>query len=117
MPAKLGLPKRDSGSTRTRAFFIDHVASNRLIELRENRGLSPERLARLINERAEAEGWEVGAVHESTIRRIEGNPRKNVPGVVPSIRVQVVIALFFGIDRQEIWRPGRAIEMELEVSA
>lgn len=87
--------------------FIDLEAAARVRDLRESRGLSPEALAERISAKAAAEGWDIGTIHAYTIRRIEGNPAKQVGGRVPGIRVQCVIGLFFGVDHREIWKANR----------
>ena len=85
---------------------VDPTAAERLRELRG--WLSPEALADAIEKRAKAENWPMGAVDAYTIRRIEGIPgRLDRPPFVPSMRVQVVIATFFGVDRRAIWEPGK----------
>ena len=90
--------------------FFDVNAGATLIELREGLGLSPEALAKRIAERARRENWDVGAVDAWTIREIEGNPAKGKLPRIPKIRVQVVMAMFYGVDRRDIWKPGRAVE-------
>ncbi len=82
-------------------------------EMRERKGMSPERLAVAIAAFAADQGpeWDYGTVDAYTIRRIEGNPRRGRLGAVPGIRVQHVLASFFEIDRELIWRPGAQIEV------
>lgn len=93
--------------------FIDPDASQTLKDLREAQGLSPKDLAAEIKHMASRRGaaWTRGAVDEYTIRRIEGKPEEHRHGFVPTIRVQFVIATFFGVDRREIWKPGRKVRV------
>lgn len=83
--------------------FKDEGAGALVRELREERGLnSPEALANDVRLKARTEAWgERGAVDAWTIRQIE---RK---GRVPGVRVQFVLAHYFGVDRRAIWVPGR----------
>jgi hypothetical protein len=80
--------------------LIDHIAADKLIHLREARGLSPEGLSLAIKRAAPDAAWrERGAVDAHTIRRIERR------GHVPSPRVRFVLAQFFDIEPGEIWAP------------
>jgi DNA-binding XRE family transcriptional regulator len=81
--------------------FTDHFAATRLIELREQAGLSQEGLAQALKRKAREEGWYKlhGAVDAFTIRRIERD------GHCPSERVRMVIALFFDCQPRDIWQP------------
>lgn len=86
--------------------FLDYGAGSLLRELREDRGFnSPEALAADLKAQAHTAPWgERGAVDAWTIRQIEGKGR------VPGIRVQFVLANYFGVDRRTIWVPGRQRE-------
>lgn len=81
--------------------FIDQIAAAQIRDLRETAGLSQEGLARALRLKAEREGWyhERGAVDAFTIRAIEQLDH------LPSLRVQMALSLFFGVDRRAIWRP------------
>jgi lambda repressor-like predicted transcriptional regulator len=93
--------------------WTDPTAADILRELRAREGWSPEALANAIAERARKENWRKGTVDAYTIRRIEGIPgRADRPPLVPYLRVQVVIATFFGLDRREIWQPGKQTKLE-----
>lgn len=80
--------------------FTDSHAAERLVELREAAGLSPEHLAKEITAMAKSAGWTKGAVDAYTIRRIEKDPYP-----VPTVRVQFVIAHYFGLAPHELWQP------------
>lgn len=88
--------------------WTDARAAARIEELREDRGLSQEGLASAIQLLAKTEGWYKvhGAVDAFTIRRIERDEH------VPSERVRLVIALYFGVQPRDIWEPRnrRAVE-------
>ena len=83
--------------------YTDFVAAERLTTLREDRGLEQEGLAKAIRRHALKQGWlkegGYGAVSADTIRSIEKD------GHYPSLRVQLALALFFGVDRREWWKP------------
>lgn len=82
--------------------LIDHFAAQRLREMREDRGLSPEQLASELRRAARSAPWgERGCVDAHTIRRIERH------GHVPGPRVQFVLANFFGCPMRDIWVPSR----------
>jgi hypothetical protein len=83
--------------------FVDKGAGHVLREMREERGLgSPEALAQDLRLKAKTAPWgERGCVDAWTLRQIE---RK---GRVPGVRIQFVLANYFGVDRREIWVPGR----------
>lgn len=80
--------------------FTDYVAGDRIATLREDRGLSREGLAKALRLHAEANGWlkpgGIGAVSAETVKAIE-------EGHLPSERVRLALALFFGVDRRSIW--------------
>lgn len=81
--------------------LIDIHAAERIVEMREARGLSPESLADDISRHALTNGWGVrGSVNAHTIRRIE---RK---GHVPGPSVAFVIASYFETVPHDIWRAG-----------
>lgn len=82
-------------------------------ELRERKGMSPERLAVAIADFAREQGpsWAHGTVDAYTIRRAEGNPRRGRLGAVPGVRVQYVLATFFGTTPEQIWQPGAQMEI------
>lgn len=83
--------------------LIDTYAAQTLVELRQERGLSPEALALAIAEEAKGLSFgQRGAVDAHTIRRIERH------GHVPGIRVAFVLANYFGKRPDEIWDPRRA---------
>lgn len=56
------------------------------------------------------DAWTRGTVDAYTIRRIEGKPEIGRPGFVPRLRVQFVIAKYFGVSHLEIWKPGARYE-------
>ncbi len=93
--------------------FIDPQASNLLRELREHRGLSPEDLAAEIKAMAMSLGpaWTRGTVDAYTIRRIEGTPDSQRPGLVPGPRVRFVIAHYFDKRPDQIWKSGRRVRV------
>lgn len=84
--------------------YTDNTAAERLIELREGRGLSQEGLATAIKRHARENGWlevgGIGAIDGVTIRKIEETNR------CPSERVRLVIALYFGVAIRDIWHPA-----------
>jgi len=83
--------------------LIDHAAAQRIRELREIRGFSPEALAAAIKDASKNAPWgERGAVDAHTIRRIEKH------GHVPGPRVQFVLARFFDLTPHELWQPRRS---------
>jgi hypothetical protein len=73
----------------------DHRAAERLYELRDARGLSPEQLTHELY-RAGLE-----PVCGSTIRRIERI------GAIPQHRTKHALATYFGLEVRDIWRPKR----------
>ena len=80
--------------------LIDHAAAQRIREMREARGYSPEALAAAIRDAAQDAPWgDRGAVDAHTIRRIEKT------GHVPGPRIQFVLASFFGLVPHELWLP------------
>jgi len=81
--------------------LIDFHAAQLLTEMREERGLSPEALAQQIAVRRDIAGLPTGrgTVDAHTIRRIERH------GHVPGPRVAFVLAAFFGMRPNELWRP------------
>lgn len=84
--------------------FVDYHAARRIKAMREELGLSsPEALAHEIRLQAVIADWgRRGTVDAHTIRRIEKR------GHVPSIRIQFVLAMFFGVRMRELWLPGAA---------
>lgn len=88
--------------------FEDHHAAATLRDLREDAGLSVERLAESIRRKAEQERWYKlhGAVDADTLRRIEDT------GHCPSERIRLVIALFFDRRPRDIWRPENRLTVE-----
>jgi hypothetical protein len=81
--------------------FIDHFAAQRLRQMREEAGLSPEAMADQIRRAAKTAPWgDRGAVDAHTIRRIERR------GHVPGPRVQFVLSNFFGTQMRDIWVPA-----------
>ena len=100
MPGSLRVFPTRSRQLRSR--WLDFHAASKLVELREERGLSQERLAAEIKRYAKEQGWfsAHGAVDAFTIRRIERD------GHCPSERVRLVIALFFGLSPSDIWSPA-----------
>lgn len=81
--------------------LIDDYAAQRVRELREERGMSPEALATDIHIAARNASWgRRGAVNAHTIRRIEG-------GHVPGLRVRFVIASYFGLAMGDLWPRSR----------
>jgi DNA-binding XRE family transcriptional regulator len=95
--------------------YADHVAAARLVELREDAGLSQEALAHAIKRYAQEQDWYKlhGAVDAFTIRSIERD------GHCPSERVRLVIALYFGAQPRSIWQPQnrRAVEARRRAAA
>lgn len=88
--------------------MVDFAAAQRIREMREARGYSPEALASAIREASKDAPWgDRGAVDAHTIRRIERS------GHVPGPRVQFVLSQFFGFAApHELWLPrsSRATE-------
>lgn len=81
--------------------LIDHYASQRLRDMRESRGLSPEALAQEIAAKAKSAGWGCrGTVDAHTIRRIERR------GHVPGPRIAFVVAAYFDLVPHELWLPA-----------
>jgi DNA-binding XRE family transcriptional regulator len=97
MPKSSGIPPKVKGATEV---LIDHAAAQRIREMREAQGYSPESLAAAIKAAAADAPWgERGAVDAHTIRRIEKH------GHVPGPRVQFVLANYFGLTVHELWEP------------
>ena len=87
--------------------LIDHAAAQRLREMREAQGHSPESLAEAIKLAAKDAPWgHRGTCDPDTIRRIEKR------GHVPGVRVQFVLANFFGLSVHELWRPAGSRNVE-----
>lgn len=83
--------------------LIDHAAAQRIREMREARGYSPEALSAAIKEAGKDAPWgDRGAVDAHTIRRIERS------GHVPGPRVQFVLANYFDLTPHELWLPQRS---------
>jgi hypothetical protein len=81
--------------------LIDVHGAQRLADLRESRGLSPEALSVEIYEAAMQADWgRRGGVDAHTIRRIERY------GHVPGPRVAFVLASYFDLMPHELWEPG-----------
>lgn len=82
--------------------YEDFSGADTIRRLREDAGLTWNGLARAIRRRAIAQGWNApdgpGALDPATIKAIE-------KGHLPSLRKQLVLALFFGVDRRDIWKP------------
>jgi ribosome-binding protein aMBF1 (putative translation factor) len=94
--------------------LIDIHAAQRIQEMREARGLSPEALAADIATHALSAGWgRRGSVDAHTIRRIERH------GHVPGPRVAFVMASYFGMPPHELWeaRNRRAAPSSRRVAA
>lgn len=80
--------------------LIDHAAAQRIREMREVRGFSPEALAAAIKDAGKDATWgDRGAVDAHTIRRIERH------GHVPGPRVQFVLSAYFDMTPHELWQP------------
>jgi hypothetical protein len=94
--------------------YIDTEAAALVRQLREKRGLSPEAMSKRISALAVAERSELGGVDPFTIRRIEGRPEKRKPGMVPSVRVARVVAGFFALEPDAIWKPDRRVYVAAE---
>lgn len=78
--------------------LIDTYAGQRITEMRQALGMSPEDLAADIAEAAATAPWgKRGAVDAWTIRRIESK------GHVPGPRVMFVLANYFGMVPHELW--------------
>lgn len=91
--------------------MIDHVAAQRIRELREGQGHSPESLAGAIKEAAQDAPWgHRGAVDATTIRKIEK------AGYVPRERVRFVISNYFGLLPHELWVPSQSRHIEREAA-
>lgn len=90
--------------------FIDKPAGRKLIKLREAEAISPEGMAHEIHRRAIAESWPRGTIDAYTIRRAER-------GLVPSLRCRFVIAMYFGVDRDEIWEQDSWVRVESDREA
>lgn len=107
------------GLKMTRVTRFDAVAgADRISELCEERGLSPERLAKAICARAESQDdwWtELGGIDGSTVRRALGN-QKNPPRV-PDVRVRAAIAKYFGLKPRDIWPPVAATRPTERIAA
>lgn len=83
--------------------LFDQGAADDLADRRKALGLSPENLADAIALESVRSPWgERGRVNAHTIRRIEAT------GHVPGVRVQFVLAAYFGLVPHQIWKPGRA---------
>lgn len=81
--------------------MVDFAAAQRIKEMREAQGFSPEALAAAVREASQTEPWgERGAVDAHTVRRIERS------GHVPGERVRFVLARFFGMTPHELWLPS-----------
>lgn len=93
--------------------FVDYIAADRVRNLREDRGLSVEGLAKAIKLAGNADQWGQvhGAVDAFTLRRVERE------GHCPSERVRLVLALFFGIDRRDLWNPANRRPIETATAA
>jgi DNA-binding XRE family transcriptional regulator len=95
--------------------FTDYVAADRVVELREARGLSQEGLANAIAQVARERGWlkpgGIGRVDADTIRRIERD------GHCPLERVRLVVALFFEVPIRDIWTPTNRRHVERQQTA
>lgn len=92
--------------------FADPVAAARLKELREGRGFSPEGLAADIKRSALRAPWgDRGCVDPHTIRRIERDDH------VPSLRVQFVLAHYFGVTMRDIWSPAQRRPVQRRAAA
>lgn len=80
--------------------LIDHAAAQRIREMREAQGYSPEALANAIKTASANAPWgDRGAVDAHTIRRIEKH------GHVPGPRIQFVLSSFFDLTPHELWVP------------
>lgn len=81
--------------------FVDYSGADAVRRLREDAGKTWNGLAAAIKRRGIQNGWTCpdgpGTVDADTIRRIE-------EGHLPSLRVQVVLCLYFGVDRRAIWK-------------
>lgn len=92
--------------------LIDVHGAQRLADLRESRGLSPEALSAEIATAAVAAPWgRRGSVDAHTIRRIERY------GHVPGPRVAFVLASYFDLQPHELWQPGNRRVTRDRVSA
>jgi ribosome-binding protein aMBF1 (putative translation factor) len=81
--------------------MVDFAAAQRIREMREAQGYSPEALADRIKEESRTAPWgDRGAVDAHTIRRIERS------GHVPGERVRFVLSRFFGMVPHELWLPS-----------
>lgn len=90
--------------------IIDTAAAAQLERLREAAGHSPESLARELQERAKSEGWgRRGAVDAHTIRRIEDFGHR------PGTRVRFVLASYFGVPVNEMWRDDNVLVVQQPV--
>jgi transcriptional regulator with XRE-family HTH domain len=85
--------------------FIDRQAGERLTELLELIGVSPETMAVQISLLARKKDWRNGTIDASTIRRAER-------GLVPTRRSRFVIAQYLGVPLDEIWDRDRWVKVE-----
>lgn len=92
--------------------LIDHAAAQRIRELREAQGYSPEALSAAIKEASLDAPWgDRGAVDAHTIRRIERT------GHVPGPRVQFVLSQYLGFAApHELWQPRSSRNVERQVA-
>jgi len=87
--------------------LIDKYAGAVIARERKLRGHSPESLAEEIRRQAKTAPWGArGAVDAHTIRRIEKR------GHVPGMRVQFVLAHYFGMRPDQIWDPAHSVELD-----
>lgn len=91
-----------------RALLDAECGAVRISELCEERGLSPESLAKGICARADSgQDWFVtlGGIDASTVRAMLGNPAKDRAPKVPTVRVRAAVARYFGMKSVDIWPP------------
>jgi ribosome-binding protein aMBF1 (putative translation factor) len=98
MPDSIRKTRNGKGDTDV---LIDHAAAQRIREMREARGYSPEALSAAIKQAGKDAPWgDRGAVDAHTIRRIERH------GHVPGPRIQFVLSQFLGFAApHELWLP------------
>lgn len=93
---------RKPGQPGPKGPFEDQIAAARIRDMREERGLHQNTLAKAIQRMAAEKGWDKpggpGAISEDTVASIEA-------GHYPSLPKQLVLSLFFECRIRDIWEP------------